>query len=54
MEKLYVPTHKFFDILVLKLHQPALLEECGHDDAALIFKDEMKGDLSVNRTRQNY
>ena len=50
---MYVPSYKFFGLLVLKLHQPALLEECAQDDIAHILKDHMKGDLSVNKTSQN-
>ena len=54
MEKMHVPPHHFFDLLVLELHQPPLLEECGHDDKAHILKDHMECDLPMNRTRQNY
>ena len=53
MEKMHVPSHHFFDLLVLELHQPPLLKECGHDDIAHVLKDHVEGYLSVKRTRQN-
>ena len=49
----FFPSHEFFGLLILQLHQPAFLEECAQDDIAHILKDHMKGDLSVNKTSKN-
>ena len=54
MEKIHVPSHQFFGLLVLELHQPAFLEESAHDDIAHVLEDDMEGNLPVNRNRKNY
>ena len=53
MKKIHVPSHQFFGLLVLELHQPALLEVRSHDDVADVLEDHMECDLSVNINRQN-
>lgn len=44
------PSHQFFGLLILQLHQSALLEECAQDDITHIFEDNMKGDLPLFRS----
>ena len=50
MEKMHLPTHQFFGLLVLELHQPALLEVRSHDDVADVLEDQMECHLSLFRS----
>ena len=46
---MFVPSHEFFGLLILQVHQPALLEKCAHDDIAHVLEDGMESDLPVKK-----
>ena len=41
----FFPSHEFFGLLILQLHQPAFLEECAQDDISHVHEYHMECDL---------